>query len=235
MRKERRGEKMAQKKNFCKIILAPSPCFVEDANALIASLPFGEGEKLRLSAIKNQEYKNSSLSALLCLHELLTVSGEAQNDLSICRTPGGKPYFALRDLFFSISHAKDTVAVALSDTPVGIDIEFIDERRDILSLSRRFFAPDEHKALSETAGSPLDDFFALWTKKEALAKITGEGLAAICRADKLDKSYGFSLFSLNVGDARAYISVCRKKGDITPTLSEDFLIKKRCDIYEIQN
>ena len=36
---------MAQKKNFCKIILAPSPCFVEDADALIASLPFGEGEE----------------------------------------------------------------------------------------------------------------------------------------------------------------------------------------------
>ena len=226
---------MAQKKNFCKIILAPSPCFVEDADALISSLPFGEGEKLRLSEIKNQEYKNSSLSALLCLHELLTVSGEAQDDLSICRTPGGKPYFASRDLFFSISHAKDTVAVTLSNTPVGIDIEFIDERRDILSLSRRFFAPDEHKALSEAAGSPIDDFFALWTKKEALAKITGEGLAAICRAEGLDESYGFSLFSLNFGDARAYISVCRKKGDITPTLSEDFLIKKRCDIYEIQN
>ena len=234
MRKERRGEKMAQKKNFCKIILAPSPCFVEDADALISSLPFGEGEKLRLSEIKNQEYKNSSLSALLCLHELLTVSEEAQNDLSICRTSGGKPYFSSQELFFSISHAKDTVAVALSDTPVGIDIEFIDERRDILSLSRRFFAPDEHKTISES-NSPTEDFFALWTKKEALAKITGEGLAAICRADKLDESYSFSLFSLNVGDARAYISVCRKKGDITPTLSEDFLIKKRCDIYEIQN
>ena len=234
MRKGRRGEKMAQKKNFCKIILAPSPCFVEDADALIASLPFGEGEKQRLSAIKNQEYKNSSLSALLCLHELLTVSGEAQNDLSICRTPGGKPYFASRDLFFSISHAKDTVAVALSDTPVGIDIEFIDGRRDILSLSRRFFAPDEHNAISES-NSPLDDFFALWTKKEALAKITGEGLAAICRADGLDESYSFSLFSLNVSGNRAYISVCREKGDLMPTLSEDFLIKKRCDIYEIQN
>ena len=234
MRKGRRGEKMAQKKNFCKIILAPSPCFSEDADMLISSLPFGENEKLRLSAIKNQEYKNNSLSALLCLHELLTVSGEAQNDLSICRAPGGKPYFASRDLCFSISHAKDTVAVALSDTPVGIDIEFIDERRDILSLSRRFFAPDEHKALSET-GAPLDDFFALWTKKEALAKITGEGLTAICRANGLDKSYGFSLFSLNVGDNRAYISICRKKGDLVPTLSEDFLIKKRCDLYEIQN
>ena len=234
MRKERRGEKMAQKKNFCKIILAPSPCFFEDADTLIASLPFGEDEKQRLSAIKNQEYKNSSLSALLCLHELLTVSGEVQDDLSICRTSGGKPYFASRDLFFSISHAKDTVAVALSDTPVGIDIEFIDERRDILSLSRRFFAPDEYKAISES-NSPAEDFFALWTKKEALAKITGEGLSAICRADGLDESYGFSLFSLSISDNRAYISVCREKGDLVPTLSEDFLIKKRCDIYEIQN
>lgn len=234
MRKGRRGEKMAQKKNFCKIILAPSPCFVEDADALIASLPFGEDEKQRLSAIKNQEYKNSSLSALLCLHELLTVSGEVQDDLSICRTSGGKPYFASRDLFFSITHAKDIVAVALSDTPVGIDIEFIDERRDILSLSRRFFAPDEHKAISES-NSPAEDFFALWTKKEALAKITGKGLSAICRADGLDESYAFSLFSLSVSDNRAYISVCREKGDLVPTLSEDFLIKKRCDIYEIQN
>ena len=225
---------MAQKKNFCKIILAPSPCFVEDADALIASLPFGENENQRLSAIKNQEYKNSSLSALLCLHELLTVSGEVQDDLSICRTSGGKPYFASADLFFSITHAKDTVAVALSDTPVGIDIEFIDERRDILSLSRRFFAPDEHKAISES-NSPTEDFFALWTKKEALAKITGEGLSAICRAKGLDESYSFSLFSLSVSDNRAYVSVCRKKGDLMPTVSEDFLIKKRCDIYEIQN
>ena len=225
---------MAQKKNFCKIILAPSPCFVEDADALIASLPFGEGEKLRLSEIKNQEYKNSSLSALLCLHELLNVSGAAQDNLSICRTSGGKPYFASRDLFFSISHAKDTVAVALSNTSVGIDIEFIDERRDILSLSRRFFAPDEHKAISES-NSPAEDFFSLWTKKEALAKITGEGLSAICRAEGLDESYSFSLFSLSVSDNRAYISVCREKGDLVPTLSEDFLIKKRCDIYEIQN
>ena len=234
MRKERRGEKMAQKKNFCKIILAPSPCFVEDEDALISSLPFGEGEKLRLSEIKNQEYKNSSLSALLCLHELLTVSGEVQDDLSICRTSGGKPYFASADLFFSITHAKDTVAVALSDTPVGIDIEFIDERRDILSLSRRFFAPDEHKTISES-NSPTEDFFALWTKKEALAKITGEGLSAICRAEGLDESYSFSLFSLSVSGNRAYVSVCREQGDLMPTVSEDFLIKKRCDIYEIQN
>ena len=55
MRKGRQGEKMAQKKNFCKIILAPSPCFSEDADTLISTLPFGESEKLRLFAIKNQE------------------------------------------------------------------------------------------------------------------------------------------------------------------------------------
>ncbi|MBQ5633693.1 MAG: 4'-phosphopantetheinyl transferase superfamily protein, partial [Clostridia bacterium] len=154
----------------------------------------------------------------------MNVSGAAQDNLSICRTSGGKPYFASRDLFFSISHAKDTVAVALSNTSVGIDIEFIDERRDILSLSRRFFAPDEHKAISES-NSPAEDFFSLWTKKEALAKITGEGLSAICRAEGLDESYSFSLFSLSVSGNRAYISVCRKKGDLMPTVSEDFLIK----------
>ena len=234
MRKGRRGEKMAQKKNFCKIILAPSPCFSEDADMLISSLPFGENEKLRLSAIKNQEYKNNSLSALLCLHELLTLSDAAQNNLSICRTSNGKPYFASADLFFSISHAENTVAVALSDTPVGIDIEFIDDHRDFISLSRRFFAPDEHKAISES-NSPTEDFFALWTKKEALAKITGEGLTAICRADGLDDSHSFSLFSLNDRGKNAYLSVCRERGDYTPNLSEDFLIKKRCDLYEIQN
>ncbi len=225
---------MAQKKNFCKIILAPSPCFSTDADTLIATLPFGESEKLRLSAIKNQEYKNNSLSSLLCLYELLELSGAAQDDISICRTSGGKPYFTSSELFFSISHSEDTVAVALSDTPVGIDLEFVDERRDFISLSRRFFAPDEHKAISES-NSPTEDFFALWTKKEALAKITGEGLTAICRADGLDESYDFSLFSLKDNGRHAYISVCRESGDYMPTLSEDFLIKKRCDLYEIQN
>lgn len=225
---------MSETNNFCKVIIASSLCFSENIDTIIDALPFGEAEKTRLSSINNPAYKQSSLSALLCLAELLSLTELSAKDKTILRERGGKPYFAELDLFFSISHAEDTVAVALSDSPVGIDVEFIDTKRDTASLSRRFFAPEEHKSISEST-CPEDAFFALWTKKEALSKISGKGLSSICRADTLASDYDFSLFTINDGDKRAYLSVCREHCACAPMLNKDFLIKKRCDLYEIQN
>ena len=226
---------MAQENTFCKVIIADSPCFSGDAETVISSLPFGQAEKTRLFSIKNKEYRKSSLSALVCLYELLALIGtDASRDLTILRDKKGKPYFQSLDLFFSISHAEDTVAVALSDAHIGIDLEFIDDRRDFLALSSRFFSPCEHQRIKES-NSQRDNFFALWTKKEALSKITGEGLSAICKANALEECYEYSLFSLGKENKRAYLSLCRESGAYMPTPANDFLTKTRYTLYEMQN
>jgi len=83
----------------------------------------------------------------------------------ICYAPSGKPFFVgINDLFFSISHTKTHVLVALSDHDVGADIE---THRDVPPRLRdRLFTPEQLQSF---------DFFEAWTLREAVFKLTGEG------------------------------------------------------------
>ena len=97
----------------------------------------------------------------------------------------GKPFVMDLSIEFNISHSKDMVVCAISDAPIGIDIEKI--RPKNLKISKRFLSSDEllyifgklpteeDFAVSEDV-SVLTRFYECWTKKEAYGKCTGEGL-----------------------------------------------------------
>ena len=98
--------------------------------------------------------------------------GAALPDLTIARAPGGKPYFpAAPWLHFSVSHSGDVWLCALSDAPVGVDVQYRQPTREA-ALARRFFHPREVAWLGENP----DSFFRLWTAKEACVKLTGQGI-----------------------------------------------------------
>lgn len=87
----------------------------------------------------------------------------------IKKTSNGKPFFPERpEVYFSLSHSKSHVACALSDVPVGVDIE---SPRDISERAIRFFCSDEERALFD----PLD----LWVLKESYVKLIGGTLASV--------------------------------------------------------
>ena len=92
----------------------------------------------------------------------------------------GKPFFEdYPDFHFNISHCEDLIAVAVSKTPVGVDIETL---RDVnLDIAGRFFAKKETRFIKTSR-----DFLYVWTRKEALLKRTGEGLNGIHDADVLE-------------------------------------------------
>ena len=141
----------------------------------VRSLPFGESEQTRLLAITNEARAKSSLGALLAL-KMLT-----QNAYPIARTPEGKPYFdAPNAPAFSLSHSDTLAVAALADDgegEIGIDLEDIRPCPHAARVAERFFDEQERARL---AASPTDEtFFALWTAKEATAKIDGRGLAAV--------------------------------------------------------
>lgn len=80
-------------------------------------------------------------------------------------------------LHFNISHSGDYIAVALSDREVGIDIERQGTAR--MAVARRFFHPDELRALEALPAAARDErFFRLWVAKESFLKYTGTGLSA---------------------------------------------------------
>lgn len=90
-------------------------------------------------------------------------------------SPHGKPRLVepAAELDFSLSRAGPRLLLAVSTAPVGVDVERRD--RDIeVGVARIAFADDERAEL-EDAGP--DVFLACWTRKEAVLKALGHGLA----------------------------------------------------------
>ncbi len=77
----------------------------------------------------------------------------------------GKPYLVGNPVYFNLSHTADTVAVAVAHQQVGLDLE-APKARECPALMKRL--SDKEKE---------EDFFLLWTAKEAYVKYRGESLA----------------------------------------------------------
>lgn len=75
---------------------------------------------------------------------------------------------------FNLSHSGDYLVLAVSDKPVGIDIEHI--RKDRISVAKRFFCREEYEELLFLTGEERDRrFLEYWTMKEAYVKRIGTG------------------------------------------------------------
>lgn len=123
------------------------------------------------------------------------------NPKNITHTQKGKPMY--EGIGFSVSHSGGAVAVAVnignaeknvnadwqtfsggSDFLVGVDIEPIDRTPHTTKISKRFLSEKE----SEYVAGDGARFLEIWTKKESVSKLTGEGVASIGH---------FCTFSLN--------------------------------------
>ena len=105
-------------------------------------------------------------------------SGKAPVEIHIHRTENGKPY--AEEGCFSISHSGDLVVCALSECAVGVDVEQI--RAVPEKVAQRYFSEGERHLLQRSRGRK-NVFWRIWTGKEALCKLSGEGLAGIGTCD----------------------------------------------------
>jgi len=106
--------------------------------------------------------------------------GQDKSRLRIARGEHGKPFFPeVPGLHFSLSHSGEALALAIHDSPVGVDTERL--REPDMKIARRFFAPGEREYIMYnvqcTVYNEAARFFEVWTKKEAYLKYTGEGLS----------------------------------------------------------
>ena len=86
----------------------------------------------------------------------------------------GKPFVTGRpDVHFNISHCRSAIAVAVSDRPVGIDVESFRKLSD--GLIRRTMNSTESDAIL-ASDNPEREFARLWTRKEAVFKLMGTGI-----------------------------------------------------------
>ena len=84
----------------------------------------------------------------------------------------------------SLSHAEAVVAAALSwDVPVGVDVERLRPLADRGSLARTALSEAEQRSVDQVPPALRDaQVLRFWTRKEAVAKALGTGLATDLRA-----------------------------------------------------
>ena len=85
----------------------------------------------------------------------------------------GKPYLQNGGPEFSISHTQGAVAVAVGDSPVGLDLERV--RSFHQRVPQRIMSAGEYQWFVGR-GEMKYDFFTLWTLKESYYKYLGTGL-----------------------------------------------------------
>ena len=147
--------------------------------------------KEHIDRLRLEPDKCRSLAAQWLLQQLLEETCGI-TDSVLHRDSSGQPYLTGCDLFVSLSHCDDMVACAVSEEPVGIDIERIRPVKE--GLCRRVCTPEElaylQAAPEELSSDPasLRRFFEIWTGKEAYFKKCGTGITNLRSVNVLSLS-----------------------------------------------
>ncbi len=95
---------------------------------------------------------------------------------------------------FSLSHSFELVCCAYATVEIGLDLE-CHRPRDYACVANYWFRPEERHLVQD--GMSLQDFFTLWTQKEAWLKLKGRSVWEIggCpgqdELEKLGRSFTF--------------------------------------------
>lgn len=136
-------------------------------------------------------------------------------EAKIIRDDKGKPYFENIPIEFSLTHSGKLWMCMFSDKPCGLDLQIMKEC-DHVKIAERYYSEEEIEYVN-THG--IDGFYKIWVRKEAYAKMTGDGI------------FGASFPSVLTGESGHYfteieISEGMKCAFCTPQpLADDFDIK----------
>lgn len=118
-------------------------------------------------------------------------TGVAPEVVAIEYEASGKPVVRKPSGFFcSVSHSGSHAVAAVSDTPIGIDVERIRPYHPRIPLR---FTDAEQRYIAEGG---LERFYEVWCSKEAILKLSGEGLSgglssfSVCGKDELLQRVG---------------------------------------------
>ena len=151
------------------LIIKPSK---EELDSLHNGLP----STLINNANRFKNWKQSCLRLIgwqLLLTELCRLNcSELINHISFSEK--GKPFFKGGNVFFNFSNTKDTIILVVSNSEIGVDLEFNRPNKKIIYT--RVFCKEEI-AFLENSVNESKDFIILWTKKEAVVKLFGGGIS----------------------------------------------------------
>ncbi len=171
----------------------------DELSEIYKKMPFIRQKKA--DALKHDIDRANCIIAWSVLDELMTKNGINIYDYKYEIGENGKPYLVDCPLYFSISHSGDSVAVAVADSDIGVDIQYAVD--DYEKIAKRVCTDDELMVIMDKY-----DFVRIWTMKEATVKCTGVGIADMKKYDSLNKDDSFVYDTYDGGEY--YIVECKK-------------------------
>ena len=104
-------------------------------------------------------------------------------------------------IHFNLSHCRTAVLCALSSQPIGVDIE---RRREGKEALVRHTMNEAEQQLIQSSQDPDMMFTRLWTAKEAVVKLTGEGLACNIPDILTDATAQGIIITSTINDEKGY-------------------------------
>lgn len=137
--------------------------------------------------------------------ELLEIAlkEEGITSYKILKSKNGKPYLENNNIFYNISHKNKMVGLIISDSEVGLDIEYVDtENIKRKSTLKYFFTEKERESITNN-----EELLTLWTKKESYIKLNGGMLRDAIGLDINNINVIYDTFKLD----NYIITICKSK------------------------
>ena len=174
-----------------------------DLDAALAEI----SEQRREQAIKFKFELGQRLCVLayrLLKQGLSEVYGMKENPLFEYNEHGKPSIVGHPEICFNLSHCKEAVICAISDQPIGVDVESVRSFNE--SLVRYTMNEDEIRQI-ESAEDRAVAFIRLWTMKEAALKLIGTGISNDVKQVLCQERLIFETF---IDSQRRYIySICQ--------------------------
>ena len=153
-------------------------CKIDDVSELEISQVLIHLSREQRKYIDNKPYakRRQSLTARVLLYKLLQEYYPGVEFSRLVSNESGRPIISNNEsIYLSLTHSGDMVGCAISEKPVGIDIE---KKREVpIKTINRVCTFSEQKYLEK---NPMR-FFKLWTAKEALYKASSERFSDIIK------------------------------------------------------
>jgi len=136
-----------------------------------------------ISKIRNNKVKYQKLISRVLLIYALKENNCLNSLDELMYTEEERPYFSCSNIDFNISYANSYTVLATSTSGrIGVDIEYV--KPILYNKFRRQFTLKEWKFIT-TSSNPINAFYFLWTRKEALVKVNGKGIMLLPKISAL--------------------------------------------------
>ena len=200
---------------------------------------FSTERRNKINALKRDDDKQLSSCAELILIYALRQLQEVNLPLNIEKDEREKLFIPDFPYYFNLSHAGDYAACAVSDRPVGIDIEYV--RVKDISHADRMLHPEEAATLAyiSNPNEKKKFFYECWVAKESYLKNLGIGLIVRPRDFMVSEDH-LKIMDRDFSDLKGHHAVSlppvdeskAKKGDTSLLENLSFLEKRYVHVFE---